>query len=330
MGKYTGCHCIICQKPFADTDDIVVCPECGTPYHRSCYEASGKCVNTSLHAVGGSWQSVQDEHRLRLGGKTCPHCGFVNLPDVTVCAVCQNPIEMPETMEQQEETVFNLPEEGQFYFQAADPCCGMSPDTEIGGERVGDIASFVQTNTLYYIPLFRRFSKSGKKISVNIPCVLFPYFYFAHRKMWPMAILTGLIWTVCNLPGMFLTMLDTLKDEAYLSALQANYGTQVVGMFERLTSFLALHQQLFENLETPFFMISMAMRVLLCMFGNYLYFRFVLKSVKKIREISPTQPIRNAMLSAEGGTNILNVVGCCGLYFGLWIVIYMVMALAFL
>ena len=81
MGKYTGCQCIICQKVFENDDDIVVCPDCGTPYHRSCYQSAGHCINQPLHAVGGSWQSIQDEHRRKLGGIECPHCGYVNLPD---------------------------------------------------------------------------------------------------------------------------------------------------------------------------------------------------------------------------------------------------------
>ena len=28
---YRGQHCPICGKEFCDGDDIVVCPECGTP-----------------------------------------------------------------------------------------------------------------------------------------------------------------------------------------------------------------------------------------------------------------------------------------------------------
>ena len=40
MNEYLGCECSVCRKPFAAGDDIVVCPECGTPYHRACYEAA--------------------------------------------------------------------------------------------------------------------------------------------------------------------------------------------------------------------------------------------------------------------------------------------------
>ena len=32
MTRYTGNHCPVCEQAFTDEDDIVVCPDCGTPY----------------------------------------------------------------------------------------------------------------------------------------------------------------------------------------------------------------------------------------------------------------------------------------------------------
>ena len=44
MYQFTGCPCSVCGKALTDTDDIVVCPDCGAPYHRACYEKQGGCV----------------------------------------------------------------------------------------------------------------------------------------------------------------------------------------------------------------------------------------------------------------------------------------------
>ena len=41
MPKYYGCPCEGCGKPLTLQDDIVVCPDCGAPYHRVCYEKLG-------------------------------------------------------------------------------------------------------------------------------------------------------------------------------------------------------------------------------------------------------------------------------------------------
>jgi len=54
MIDYSGQVCLVCKEAFSAEDDIVVCPECGTPYHRHCYREQGKCINTPLHESGGS------------------------------------------------------------------------------------------------------------------------------------------------------------------------------------------------------------------------------------------------------------------------------------
>lgn len=50
MADYTGIKCPVCDKPFQPGDDIVVCPQCGAPYHRECYQQEGKCKFDDLHA----------------------------------------------------------------------------------------------------------------------------------------------------------------------------------------------------------------------------------------------------------------------------------------
>ena len=45
MTRYTGNHCPVCEQAFTDEDDIVVCPDCGTPYHRACWQKIGACMH---------------------------------------------------------------------------------------------------------------------------------------------------------------------------------------------------------------------------------------------------------------------------------------------
>ncbi|MGN1051081.1 MAG: RING finger protein, partial [Acutalibacteraceae bacterium] len=47
---YIGYKCPVCEKNFHADDDIVVCPECGAPHHRSCYEQIGKCAFSEKHS----------------------------------------------------------------------------------------------------------------------------------------------------------------------------------------------------------------------------------------------------------------------------------------
>jgi len=332
MGKYTGCECIICQKLFEDSDDIVVCPECGTPYHRICYQNTGHCINEPLHAVGGSWQSMQNEQRKKQGGIECSHCGYVNLPDAQTCVSCNLPLNFPEDPEeesQEEDNLMGISPDGQpYYFRASDPCCGMSPEYNIEGERLGDVAGFVRTNTLYYIPLFRRFKETDRKLSLNLPCIIFPNLYFANRKMWLMSVLSSVIWLFCSLPQLCLNMISAISNKQYIEFMQAMGLTEDLEKNLNLVQFLSEHQDFLENLQMPLFCVDILFRAAVCLFGNYLYFRFVMKSVKKIRKMAPTVSVKNALLKAEGGTNFWNVIGCVGgLYFAVSIITNIIMEL---
>lgn len=84
MPKYYGCPCEGCGKPLTLQDDIVVCPDCGAPYHRVCYEKLGQCIHRPAHAAGYEWKFPYEESQLR----TCPSCGERTLRDEETCRCC--------------------------------------------------------------------------------------------------------------------------------------------------------------------------------------------------------------------------------------------------
>ena len=53
---FEGIKCPVCNIEFKDGDDIVVCPECGTPHHRECYEKENRCFYDSRHGEGFSFE----------------------------------------------------------------------------------------------------------------------------------------------------------------------------------------------------------------------------------------------------------------------------------
>ena len=55
MPLLDNAFCPVCNRKFEEGDDVVYCPECGTPHHRDCYKAVGHCVNRGLHASGYSY-----------------------------------------------------------------------------------------------------------------------------------------------------------------------------------------------------------------------------------------------------------------------------------
>ena len=61
MADYTGCKCPVCQQPFDAGDDVVVCPECGAPYHRACYQKNAGCLFADRHGAGFEWKPAPGE-----------------------------------------------------------------------------------------------------------------------------------------------------------------------------------------------------------------------------------------------------------------------------
>ena len=99
MANYFGAECPACGKTFHENDDIVVCPICGAPHHRACYQQSGKCTFDHLHAQGYMWEPPQPQQQdpetdfqKDNEGKICPTCGTTVAPGTIFCWKCGTPL----------------------------------------------------------------------------------------------------------------------------------------------------------------------------------------------------------------------------------------------
>lgn len=90
--KYTGNICPGCQQPFNDDDDVVVCPECGSPQHRECYGKENKCVNSHLHSDSFMWEGNVNNEPAFISERSetipCPNCGYENPKGSPLCKNC--------------------------------------------------------------------------------------------------------------------------------------------------------------------------------------------------------------------------------------------------
>ncbi|HAG12279.1 MAG TPA: hypothetical protein DCG49_00270 [Ruminococcus sp.] len=178
MQEYQGQPCPVCGEAFAEQDDIVTCPDCGTPYHRACWKQTGHCINTALHESGESW-IIQRRKEMEENGET-QEADAQSADDAAFD---------PDADEMQ-----------RIVIDPEDPCIGMDPEEVLDGAKLREVAEFVQTSRFYYLPLFRIMKRTGKKLSFNLLCLLCPQYYFANRKMWGLALASMLIKTVLYLP----------------------------------------------------------------------------------------------------------------------------------
>lgn len=60
MSDYIGARCPVCHKKFTAKDEIVVCPTCGAPHHKQCYEQLGHCTFEQDHITGCVWKNTPE------------------------------------------------------------------------------------------------------------------------------------------------------------------------------------------------------------------------------------------------------------------------------
>lgn len=306
MAGHVGTKCIVCGEKFTSEDDVVICPECGTPYHRECYRKSGSCINTELHKSGGTWKPFYENGT---GGENspsvCAACGYSNPPLTLFCRRCGMPV--PGINNGTHETgqryngadinddpynynrnandgIFLNP----YLVNYSDPLCGLDPNEDFDGAKLSEIGDFVGTNTHYYVPLFKQFKETGRKFSLNFPAMIFPEFYFAYRKM-----------PLYALAAFFMRIISMIPRMIYFLSGTSAYGALSVFASQFNVSGSAFRGVLF---------ISMGIYYVLMFtfgfFGNRFYYDHSIRKIKRIKELYPGADIR-PVLSAKGGTSAL-------------------------
>ena len=188
MPDYKKYKCPVCNKQFKDGDDIVVCPECGTPHHRECYKLTGHCVNQGLHKSGyGFIDSEKEKQKTEEEKETAKsfegeYSGdYYYSPDDDFVAQAKK-----EAQEKKQASTDNDNTDGGFFsiptIQVDESLYKMKGT--IDGLSIADIAATVRTNISRFIQVFKRQSKTKKKAGWNWAAFLFGSFYLLFRKMY--------------------------------------------------------------------------------------------------------------------------------------------------
>lgn len=288
--NYIGEKCVACGETFNDGDDIVVCPECGSPHHRACYKAENKCANSALHGTDESWHSSAEEKQETEAEEKkfviCSACHFPNSLEAETCIRCGADLTSDDTDgEESDGLSFGVPR----------PYLGFNPDEDMGGSPLRDVADFVRTNTIYYIPIFKRMKDTGRSISFNLISFIFPPVYFANRRMW--------FWAMLSLIATVLLSMPLAVSYLIADGLESSYTIFPAELIQKLYD----NRHILAALVDVCNVADMLIRITFCLFSNKLYYRFVLKSLKKLKAHTEGELTREEILAA-GGVKILNTV----------------------
>lgn len=313
MARYTGNHCPVCEQAFTDDDDIVVCPDCGTPYHRACWQKVGVCMHQSEHAAGFEWTpEFGPEAESAAADAVCPNCGTHNAPGSARCSHCGVPL--PKSGEAPRSDT-----EGPIY--ARDPGAGgytppqgagqnggrsaagphidaystgadggiyrreVGPDDPIDGIKARDWAAFVGRSPLYYLMQFFRMSETKHRVSFSFSAFLFGPAYLLYRKMWKAGVLTGLLTILFMIPELVAVI-------AYCNP--GFFGSLPLGWLSPASTVCSV--------------LSAALRVMLALFSLSLYEKHAKRHIQEVYDQVADGPARTEELARRGGTSVLAVV----------------------
>lgn len=318
MAKYSGLECPVCKEIFKDGDDIVVCPECGAPYHRSCYKQTGHCLYEDKHGTDEAWYQKEHEYQ-KAREKKCPRCGIINSADSLFCSKCGQSLSYDSQAQGQAptdtaESYYSPPPppgagsgpgvdptSAPFPF---DPMGGVNPKDHIEGIEAGDMAKFVQANTPYYMGRFLNLS-AFKRGRFNFAAFIFGGGWFLYRKQYVLGIILTAFQVVAAVASTFLQYYYTipLMNELLPNTNQAfkyNWGfTQAWNALAEkspLTLFLVI-------LPTILILFQFIERIFCGIFANRLYLKYCVKKINTIKVQTNTTQDYEAKLKETGGIN---------------------------
>lgn len=164
MSIYENKICPVCKKEFENGDDIVVCPECGTPHHRECYDLIGHCVNKGLHQ--SNYNYYEDT----------------------------KPIESKKADNEGEYYSASSEDKGEEKASIPNPFVATVENEyennkeKIDDAEISDIAVAVKINQRRFIDKFKKIDETGKKAGWNWSAFIFGSFYLLYRKMYRLGI----------------------------------------------------------------------------------------------------------------------------------------------
>ncbi len=214
---YIGLSCGICGEDFKDGDDVVVCPDCGTPMHRACYKEVNACPNADKHKDGFVYESfdkitdaakantsgetkvilskqqeniepITENRQAAVGSPVCPICGSQNRIGANFCDNCGARLSSGvfPSIDRDDPNSFSSPEFFASYALGRDSDVAASAD--YGNDvTAGDLACFVAVNAPYYLGAFRRIKNGNGKF--NFSAAVFSGVWFLYRKLYKLGAL---------------------------------------------------------------------------------------------------------------------------------------------
>ena len=298
--------CPICAQPFVPSDDVVVCPDCGTPHHRACWMQHGGCAYSDKHADGFVWQSAAPEPTVaeQAAFTRCPRCGEECAPDALICPECGKKLGV--------ETDSRFDYNDDFFLRGVDA----DPADDLDGFSVREAAMFVQYRVNDYVRKFGRI-KNGRKVGWNWAAFFFSPFWFFYRKIRKAgALFMGILLVL----AVFLAIPLQKVQQQSLSTL-TEYVTidETTTADEIVSAITALDKTQQQKVQAAVLRYSRAILLYVgalfipnfaaAIVADSLYKKKIAQDVQSMREFAKNAQTFRMLLLQRGGVSVLGLIG---------------------
>ena len=318
--EFTQYTCPVCEKRFVNGDDVVVCPECGAPHHRECYEQNGRCFYEDKHAEGFNFEKSEAENASADSDNQdviiCPNCKTENSKIDFYCRNCGYPLDEKDRTQsananqnqnqqyQQQGMPFGFGSAGMPTF---DPMAGIGNDEEVAQNvTAGEAAKYVGKNTAYYLPIFK-YLKNAKNARFSFSAFLFTGGFLLKRKMYTLGIIIMLLMIGLTVGSACVL----LSNKWILEGSSFDLVKQVYAGDVSSEKYIAI--TLYSVIEFA----KVVVRVLSGIFANKLYYRHCAKVIQDTKTNEAPSDV-NKVLEEKGGVNLAMGVS----FFSAYLIIY--------
>ena len=311
MPVLEGIKCPVCNNEFQDGDDVVYCPDCGTPHHRECYKMAGHCVNAGLHKTGFVFD---DSGAVK---KEKPPVQNNTMPEGIFTPKKQESTDNEGENAAQQLPAFRMPD---FY-------------KKYEGEKFDGVdakfyAAAVTNNTNRFMGLFKKFDSKKSKLGWNWGALFFGPYYLLFRKMYSQGIGLLVVQTMISYLGSYFM---SAKSPNFVKAVNTLMSSKANGTFQAMSfsqaDIKALQSASDYQTAISIVMITAAalvlLRIITALFADRMYFSTVKNLIKAITqrledgEVIPMVSFGNApseltgdnaklfYLSRRGGTSFM-------------------------
>ena len=311
--RYENLPCDGCSLPLLQGEDIVTCPDCGTPQHRDCWLAQGCCCNAHKHTQGFVWAAPSQEEPEPAETRQCAVCAGVNAPEDAVCRHCGNPLQVKEgSFAAGAAPLFGggLPPSDPYLYGMHVP-----PDAELEGVKLRDIVAYVQTSAGRYLNKFHR----KTPLSWNWAAVFFQFYWMLYRKMYWLAavcMVLNIAVSAIHAPEMTVVMEEMVRVSEQWQSKDLTLEQQ-----------LALSEQMARLMPKTYPLLAekLGLTIFFALLSDWVYRRKVLREIRQLRNTQPEEKSVLAALTRRGGTSMFAVMAGIGASRGLgWLAMLLI------